>query len=79
MNQPFQFTIPTAAANDITITAANSKIQPYQWFTSNPATIPAGSTSVDVEATEQSPPGLWLTYSVKGMNVTTNNPHIIIQ
>jgi hypothetical protein len=77
-NHSFQFTIPTVATTDITVTAQNSNIQPYQWFTPDPATIPAGSKSVNVEAMEPSPPAGWLTYSVKGMNVTTINPHIII-
>jgi hypothetical protein len=79
VNQPFEFTIPSAASTNITVTAQNSNVQPYQWFTPDPATITAGSTSVTVEATEASPPAGWLTYSVKGMNVTTNNPHLIIQ
>lgn len=77
-NQPFEFTIPSAIGNDVTITAENSNIQPYQWFTPDPVTIPAGSTSVNAQATEPSPPAGWLTYSVKGMNVTVNNPHLII-
>lgn len=77
-NEPFEFTIPSAIGNNVTITAENSNIQPFQWFTPDPATITAGSTSVNVEATEPSPPGGWLTYSVQGMNVTTNNPHLII-
>lgn len=77
-NEPFQFTITSALTNDVTITAQNNNIQPFQWFTPDPATITAGSTSVNVEATEASPPGSWLTYSVRGMNVQTNNPHLII-
>lgn len=76
--QPFQFTIPTAATDDIIVTAENSNIKPFQWFTPDPATILAGSKSVNVQATEPSPPGGWLTYSVRGMNVTVNNPHLII-
>lgn len=76
--ESFEFTIPTPSGNDITITAENSNIQPYGWFSPTPAKIPAGSTSVTVEATESSPVGGWVTYSVRGMNVTTNNPHIII-
>lgn len=77
-NQPFQFTITSALTNDVTITAQNGGLQAYQWFTPDPATISAGTTSVNVEATEPSPPGGWMTYSVRGMNVTVNNPHLII-
>lgn len=78
VNQPFEFTIPSAIGNNVTITAENSNIQPYQWFTPDPATIPAGSTSVNVEATELSPPAGWFTYSVGGMNVQQNNLHVIV-
>jgi len=76
--EPFEFTITSAISNDVTLTALDSNLEPYEWFTSDPATITAGSTSVTVEATEPSPPGSWLTYSVKGINVTTTNPHLII-
>jgi len=76
--QPFEFKIPSALGNDVTITAENSNIQPYQWFTPDPATITKGSTSVNVEATQPSPTDGWLTYSVEGMNVQDTNPHLII-
>jgi hypothetical protein len=74
----FEFTIPTAITKNVTITPENSSIKPYQWFTPNPATITAGSTSVTVEAVEASPAGGWLTYSVTGMNVQDTNPHIVV-
>ena len=68
----FDFKISSAVANDVTITGKDENGGSTAWFSSDPypAKIPAGSTSVTVEAVMVSAPGTYFTYIVTGINVT---------
>jgi hypothetical protein len=76
-DQNFTFTISSAVADDVKIYGRNAQGGNSAWFSPDPATIPAGSTSVTVEAVEISPPGSYFTYAVTGINVTAA-AHIVV-
>ena len=69
-DQNFTFTISSAVTGDVKIYGKNAQGGDSSWFSPDPATIPAGSTSVTVEAVEISTAGSYWTYIVTGIDVT---------
>jgi hypothetical protein len=67
----FEFTISSATTNDVTITGKNNLGGNSSWFSPNPATIPAGSTSVTVTAGSPTSGSNYDTYIVGGMLVSS--------
>ncbi|HZW93920.1 MAG TPA: hypothetical protein VFF64_13290 [Candidatus Eremiobacteraceae bacterium] len=66
----FTFTISSAVSDDVKIYGRNAQGGSSSWFSPDPATITAGSTSTSPEAVETSPAGSYFTYAVTGINVT---------
>jgi hypothetical protein len=75
--ESFEFTISSAQGIDVTITGKDQEGSTDSWFTTNPATITKGSTSVTVTAAQITPPGEYVTYLVAGMNVD-DAAHIVV-
>jgi len=78
LDSPFEFILGSAAAQNIEITGEDDDGNPYEWFSTDPATITKGSTSVTVTATaansEEEP---YFTYGLTGM-VGAQNVHIVV-
>jgi hypothetical protein len=72
---PFEFTVSSAAENDVTITGRNDLGGNSSWFSPNPATILAGQTSVTVTAGSPTTGSNYDTYVVGGM-VVSGEAHI---
>jgi hypothetical protein len=66
----FEFTISSAAGNDVTITGKNDQGGDLSWYSPNPATITAGQTSVTVTAGSATTGLHYDTYVVGGINVS---------
>ena len=77
VDENFTFTISSAMTGDVKIYGRNAQGGSTAWFSPDPATITAGSTSVTVDAEQISPAGSYFTYTVTGMNTTTN-AHIVV-
>jgi hypothetical protein len=78
LDSPFEFILGSAATQNIEITGEDDDGNPYEWFSSDPATITKGSTSVTVTATasssEEEP---YFTYGLTGM-VGAENVHVVV-
>jgi hypothetical protein len=73
----FTFTISSALTNNVYIYGRTAQGGSTAWFSPDPAEIPAGSTSVTVEAVQISPAGSYFTYIVTGMNLSAA-AHIVV-
>ena len=71
----FEFTISSAAENDVTITGRNNLGSNFSWFSPDPATISTGQTSVTVTAGSPTTGTNYDTYVVGGM-IVSGEAHI---
>ncbi len=78
LNSPFEFILTSPAPQDIQITGEDDEGSPLEWFSTDPATITKGSTSVTVTAIEASSgEDPFFTYGVTGI-VGAENVHIVV-
>jgi hypothetical protein len=78
LNSPFEFIVTKPAPQNVKVTGEDDEGSPLPWFSPDPATIPKGSTSVTVTATEAcSDEDPFFTYGLTGM-VGADNVHIVV-
>jgi hypothetical protein len=78
VNSPFEFIVTSPAPQDVKITGEDDEGSPLEWFSTDPATIAKGSTSVTVTAVEAcSEEDPFFTYGLTGMD-GADNVHIVV-
>ncbi|MGB2604660.1 MAG: hypothetical protein WBC78_13765 [Candidatus Sulfotelmatobacter sp.] len=77
VDENFTFTISSAMTGDVKIYGRSAQGGSTAWFSPDPATITAGSTSVTVEAEQISPAGSYFTYIVQGM-IVNSAAHVVV-
>jgi hypothetical protein len=78
LDSSFEFIVTSPAPESVDVTGEDDEGSPLRWFSPDPASIPKGSTSVTVTATEAcSDEDPFFTYGLTGM-LGAENVHIVV-